>query len=247
MLKPEWITPELWKNSTSLHAAFSVAMPTALESATISGLNLAFSSSEDPDRIQQNRTVFLQALGIEASHLALCRQVHGTVVHIAHQGGPLGEGDGLVTATPGLAVGVLVADCGAILLADPIAKVVGALHAGWRGAAGGIVQQGISKMCQLGAEPSRIQAFLGPCIGVAHFEVGEEVATLFPDKCVERVGFDKPHANLKCWIRQQLLDQGLLEQHLEMHPACTYSDTRLYSYRRQKEQSGRMLALIWFT
>ena len=247
MLKPEWIRPELWKNSSSIHAAFSLAAPFQETPSPIPGYNFAFSPKEDPDRVQRNRSQLLEALGVAESHLALCGQVHGTQVHIAEQGGYLGEGDGLVTATPGLAVGVLVADCGAILLADPIAKVVGALHAGWRGAAGGIIQQGLEKMVSLGADPSRIQAFLGPCIGVEHFEVGEEVASLFPEHCVQRTGYEKPQANLKCWIRQQLLDQGLSDKAIEIHPACTFADTSYYSYRRQKEESGRMIALIWFT
>jgi YfiH family protein len=171
--------------------------------------------------------------------------VHGNTVHIVSEGGIHNDGDGFVTNVPGVAVSVMVADCAAILLADRKARVVGALHAGWRGTVGGIVKSGVDAMVSLGASPSDLEAYIGPCISQSCFELGEEVASQFPDKYVDR-SKPKPHADIRGWLKDQLLETGVIHNNIEVDPSCTFADAdHFYSYRRQGDASGRMMALIW--
>ncbi len=100
-------------------------------------------------------------------------------------------------------------------------------------------------MKEAGAEPSRMRAFVSPCISRRHFEVGTEVAELFPDKFVDYESFDKPHINLKAFLEYQLMECGLAEGRIEVHAGCTVADKNsYYSYRREKEKSGRMMGII---
>ncbi len=135
-------------------------------------LNCSLSSQDDPNSVHANRAAVAQTLG--ATHLLGLTQIHGTEVATVTTPWPPGAGpraDALVTATPGLALGVVTADCTPVLLADPHAGVIGAVHAGWRGALAGVLEATIVAMQSLGAVPSRIRAAIGPCIRQPSYEV----------------------------------------------------------------------------
>jgi YfiH family protein len=211
----------------------------------IPGLNLGFNTPEKKEVIAQNRLKLLSRLGLNQDWVAYADQVHSTRIRAVSQGGIYPETDGLLTRIPGLTLAIQVADCAAILLWDAKNKVIGAVHAGWRGAAGNIVPQGIQKMTDLGADPSQVKAFVSPCISFKNFEVGKEVADLFPDEFVDLESHKKPHLNLKGFLRHQLQEGGLLMRNIEINNGCTIEEAkRFYSYRREGQQSGRMMALI---
>jgi polyphenol oxidase len=239
------LEPTIWSGDAHIRAAFSLRNAHWNAQRDIQGLNLSVSTNDDRDVVLNNRQLFYESLGLSDSNVARGRQVHGNIVHTVTEGGIHEDGDGFVTNIPGVAVSVMVADCAAILLADRNAGVVGALHAGWRGTVGGIVESGIEAMVSLGAKRVDIEAYIGPCISQACYELGEEVASQFPDKYVDR-SKAKPHADIRMWLKDQMLDQGLYESHLEIDRSCTFSsEDRYYSYRRQGDASGRMMALIW--
>lgn len=177
--------------------------------------------------------------------MAVAQQVHGERVAWVDAPGLVPETDGLVTATDGLTLGIKVADCAAILFCDPVAGVSAAVHAGWRGAVGGIHRNALKMMADAGCDPIRTHAWISPCIGIASFEVGEEVAERFPSRFVHREGYAKPHVDLGGYLVSELLDAGLSPSRITLDGRCTveHPDT-FWSYRRESTEAGRMMALI---
>ena len=145
-------------------------------------LNVGLRSGDRPERIAANRARIAEAMGVQPERLVTARQVHGTTAVAATEpwdNGAAPEADALVTDRPGLALGVLAADCGPVLLADRDAGVIGAAHAGWKGALDGVLESVVAAMVGLGATPGRITAALGPCIAQASYEVGPEFVARF--------------------------------------------------------------------
>jgi hypothetical protein len=144
-------------------------------------LNVGRGSGDEPARVTENRARAAAALGGDAGALATCYQVHSARAVTAQTpfDAALPQADAVATRTPGLICGALAADCAPVLIADPEAKVVAAVHAGWRGALAGVVEAGVAAMAQLGADPARTVAAIGPCIGPWSYEVGLEFVAAF--------------------------------------------------------------------
>jgi YfiH family protein len=176
---------------------------------------------------------------------AKLKQVHSNAVLLAGENqGCAGEGDALVSSTPGQRIGVRTADCVPILFADPDRHAVAAAHAGWRGTVAEIAVATVTRMQELyGSDPRRIHAAIGPAIGECCFEVGAEVAgqfvRWFPNVQI------LTHVDLVEANYRQLLISGLLPEHIDAPRLCTVCDPdRFHSFRRDKEQSGRMVSAI---
>ncbi|MDI6624554.1 MAG: peptidoglycan editing factor PgeF [Brevundimonas sp.] len=140
------------------------------------GLNTGVGSSDDPVAVAENRRRVAEHLGGVPNDIAACYQIHSVVARVAEAGwkGQRPEGDAVVSAAPGVICAVLTADCAPVLLADPEAGVVGAAHAGWKGALGGVIHSTVAAMEALGARPGRIVAVVGPCISQDSYEVGAD-------------------------------------------------------------------------
>jgi YfiH family protein len=141
-------------------------------------LNCSLSSADDRAAVLENRARVARTLGVEPGQLVGLHQVHGKAVATVTASWAPGEGpqaDGMVTAVPGIALGVVTADCGPVLFADRTANVVGAAHAGWRGAVAGVLEATVAAMVALGAEPGRIAAAIGPCIRQGSYEVAGDM------------------------------------------------------------------------
>lgn len=210
----------------------------------IPGLNLAFNTSESKAVIEHNRKILLNEIGLKQNEIVFGKQVHATDVRLVNEAGTYADTDAFVTNTRGLALAIQVADCAAVLLGDEENKVIGAAHAGWRGAAGGIVPKTIQQMVEAGADIQHIKVFVSPCITFSRFEVGDEVADQFPEQFVDRVNFKKPHIDLKAFLKYELLKDGISEANIEIDEGCTITEEKFYSYRRQKNKSGRMMGVI---
>lgn len=234
IIQPFWTT-------TGIVSGFSLAS-SGDASVPVDSCDMGINTLTDQSLTARNRADMLQALMLPSDSLAWAKQVHGNEVLYVDQPGLTGEADGLVTDVPGVSLGIMVADCAAILVADPVRKIIGAFHAGWRGAVTGIVEHGISHMKQLGAND--LYAWMSPCIGIQAFEVGAEVASRFPEKFIHSAGFDKPHIDLKQYLVEKLEVAGLQRDRISVDMRCTYDDTTFFSYRRQGKQSGRMMAVI---
>ena len=169
-------------------------------------LNTGVGSQDDPSAVAENRRRVAAWFGGGADDLAACYQIHSAVARVAEAGwkGERPEGDASVTAVPGVICAVLTADCAPVLLADAGAGVVGAAHAGWKGALGGIVHSTVAAMEALGARPGRMAAVVGPCIAQASYEVGADFQQRFehhdpgsgrffvPGEATDRRLFDLP-------------------------------------------------------
>ncbi|MEM7025638.1 MAG: polyphenol oxidase family protein, partial [Pseudomonadota bacterium] len=141
-------------------------------------LNCGFSSGDDSSRVNENRARAMRRLDVPVERLCTVRQVHGTQVLAVRDAlsGPQPTGaDALVTDRTDMAIGVLCADCAPVLFADPEAGVIGCAHAGWRGALAGVVEATVSAMAELGADPARMTAAVGPCIAQTSYEVGPDL------------------------------------------------------------------------
>lgn len=240
------IEPEFLKNEEDIRAWFTLKnREYGRIDHSIAGLNLGFNTPEKKEFIAQNRLALLSSLQVDPDWVAYADQVHSNRVQVVTEGGTYPSTDGLITQIPGLTLGIQVADCAAVLLWDTTHNIIGALHAGWRGAVGDIIPKGIEKMVEQGSNPQQINAFVSPCISLANFEVGREVADQFPEEFVDYEHYAKPHIDLKAFIKHQMTEAGIPDSQIEVRPECTIEDEEdFYSYRREGEQSGRMLALI---
>ena len=223
-------------------------------SGIFAGLNCGAGSSDQADIVSINRKRVAEAMAVPLDHLIGVHQVHSADVLTVT--GPLAirpQADAMVTATKGVALSILTADCQPVLFADARAGVIGAAHAGWRGAKDGVLEATLAAMQALGAQRQNIAAVIGPCISQAAYEVGPEFFEEFlaedPDSERffangegDRLLFDLPSFGLK-----RLRDAGV--GHAEWTRHCTYSDPKsFYSYRRSTHASeadyGRLISVI---
>ncbi len=169
--------------------------------------------------------------------ITTARQIHSAIVQDAAC--PLGEGDALVSNRPGVLVGVRTADCVPILLVDPAAGIVAAIHAGWRGTAQGIVPEAVRVVCSREhTDPRHLRAAIGPAIGVCCYEVGPEVARRFGIETAAAVHLDLPGIN-----EMQIRNAGVSD--IWKSEECTFCTVdRFYSFRREREAAGRMMSLV---
>lgn len=204
-------------------------------------LNGGVGSEDSPARVAENRARMAQRLGVIPAHFLTCYQIHSPEVVIAETPWPAAErprADAIVTRVPNLAIGVSTADCGPVLLADPQARVIGAAHAGWRGALTGVIERTLASMEKLGAKRSRIIAAAGPMIRQPNYEVGQDLMDRFVAVEPNTGHFFKPavrpgHAmfDLPGYIASRLRRAGI--ESIEDLGLCTYADpAQFYSYRR---------------
>ncbi len=218
------------------------------------GLNCGLGSSDQEDMVAINRARVAQAMGATPQDLVTVHQVHSpdVVTLTAPLPAPV-KADAMVTATPGLVLGVLTADCQPVLFADAEAGVIGAAHAGWRGALDGVLGNTVEAMVALGATRGRIHAVIGPAISQAAYEVGQEFVERFVDLDPEYSRFfangapGKYQFDLIGFGLSQLRAAGVGEA--AWIGACTYSDPeRFYSYRRTTHAGeadyGRLISTI---
>ena len=209
-------------------------------------LNLSFSSGDSRAVVTENRRILAEPLGFSLDQIAIAGLVHSSRVAVVTEPGLVADVDALVTARSDILLYLRAADCAIVLLADAESRIVGACHAGWRGAAGGIVGATIAEMQSLGTAPAAIHAFISPCISTESFEVGPEVAVQFDaDFVFTNSSSGKQHVDLKGAITRQLVTAGVNEELIEVHPECTFRNTRKYfSYRAEKANTGRMMGFI---
>lgn len=204
-------------------------------------LNAGVGSEDAPDRVAENRARMAAALGVSPARLLTAFQVHSPEVAVAEGPWPADQrphADALVTRVPALAIGVSTADCGPVLFADAQAGVIGAAHAGWRGALAGVLEATIAAMETLGADRRRTIAALGPMIRQQNYEVGPEMVARFEHADPDNARFFAPAArerhrmfDLPGYAAARLRRAGILQ--VEDLGHCTYADEgRFFSFRR---------------
>lgn len=238
------IRPKIFEQFPEIIAAQSTRLGGV--SAEPLGMNLSSHVGDEQANVDENRRLLFHAIGIpKGTKQVYQNQVHSPNVHIVHgDEGIVKESDALITRESNVLLGVTVADCTPILLYEPKAKLIAAVHAGWRGTEQMIALASVRKMMELGAEAKNIFAFIGASASGEKYEVGLEVATLFEEKHLTDLHNGKFLLNVKAANLDQLLFAGIPANQIEVSPLCTISDERLHSYRRDGKRSGRMLAVI---
>lgn len=205
--------------------------------STLAGFNVCGYAGADPQQVESDLTRLKEFSGV--GEIFIPRQTHS--VCVARPGDNLEGVDALVTDCPNQMLCINTADCLPLLLYDPVARVIGAAHCGWRGTVGGIAGRTLHAMTELGARPEHIVAAIGPFISVDRFEVGPEVAEQFPSAARIEFPDKRPHVDLLEAVRMQLPGVKILET-----AGCSVSDSRFYSVRRQgRSLPFRTLSVIW--
>lgn len=224
-------------------------------SGVFSGLNCGYGSSDQTEAVSVNRTRVANAMDVSPEALISVHQVHSpTVLTIDSPiNGDKPKADAVVTATPGLALTILTADCQPVLFADAQANVIGAAHAGWRGALDGVLEATLDAMEALGAKRENTAAVIGPTISQQAYEVGPEFLDDFVAESAENLRFfangagDRLQFDLPAFGLHRLRQAGIGQAEWTRH--CTYSDPdRFYSYRRathaKEADYGRLISAI---
>lgn len=226
-----------------------------VSTGVFASLNMSETGGDKLNLVASNRAQAVESLGFRPEELATMRQLHSSTVIALTQAPSRDErpaADAMVTNVQGVVLGILTADCAPILLADPQAGVIGAVHAGWKGAVSGITYAAVRAMVGLGAVPGRIIAAIGPAISLANYEVGPEFAADLLAQhrdAANRIGRPtggREHFDLPGFIFDQLHGAGVgLVDDLGI---CTYAEARRYfSHRRATHEgttTGRQMALI---
>ncbi|MGA5700296.1 peptidoglycan editing factor PgeF [Peterkaempfera bronchialis] len=220
-----------------------------VSSAPYGELNLGGAVGDDPAAVRGNRALAAEALGLDPADVVWMNQVHGR--EVAEVTGRQADGtapqvDALVTTRPGLALAVLTADCAPVLLADPVAGVVAAAHAGRPGLAAGVVPAAVEAMVRLGARPERITAVTGATVCGHCYEVPAalraEVAEAVP-AAYATTGWGTPAVDVPGGVDAQLAEAGVTDR--RRSPVCTRESADHYSYRRE-QRTGRLAGYVWF-
>lgn len=221
------------------------------------GCNCGPGSADDPKAVQENRARVAAAVGVSPDHLITLYQVHSaTVIPVtAPLTAPLPQADALVTATPGLALGILTADCVPVLFASDDGAVIGAAHAGWKGAIGGVLGNTLAAMEALGADRRSIRAAIGPCIAQMSYEVGPDFPAPFLQQAATNRDFFHPSPtrsghwqfDLGGYVARQLQEAGVAAVERVAQDTCR-NEAEFFSYRRAtlrgEADYGRHISVI---
>ena len=260
------VTPDKMKvSASSLSAVDGVShgfftRQGGVSSGIYASLNCGPGSRDDAANVSENRARVAELLGAEPSRLITLFQKHSADAVVADKpwkDGKLPEADAIVTVEPGLAIGILTADCAPVLLCDGEARVIGAAHAGWRGALAGIIEATVKAMGKLGAKPQRITAVIGPTISQKAYEVGADFVEQFLAQELDSSAYfvtdefsGEPHFDLPGYVGERLARAGVGA--IADLGLCTYcEETRLFSYRRSQHHGeddyGRQISAILLT
>ncbi len=222
-----------------------------------SSLNCGLGSKDIPEKVVENRSRVKAELGISDGELLINYQVHSaTAIKVTEAWKPENapEADGMATNIPGIALGILTADCAPVLFADAKNGVIGAAHAGWQGALNGVIEATLDKMVALGASFSAIKAAIGPCIGQSSYEVGPEFCERFLDAFMKNTDFFVPSVkeghhmfDLASYVKSRLNEAGIADVFQTGYDTCR-DENLFYSYRRSvlrgEKDYGREISAI---
>jgi len=229
---------------TNVNACFSQRDDQGFSKEPFSQLNLGLSTGDNPEDVQKNRSAFLNRLSYTPNDAAFAHQTHSDRVQRVTRAGIYTECDALITQEKNLPLLIQVADCACVFLYDDENHAIGLVHSGWRGSSMKIVSNTLNEMNRhFGTEPKNCLAVISPCISKDHFEVGQDVFELFLPKYFTPKSNNKYLFDMKHYLVDELNSFGV--QSVTVDNACTFSESKSYfSFRRDREQSGRMMGCI---
>ncbi|MEA1960969.1 MAG: peptidoglycan editing factor PgeF [Bacillota bacterium] len=224
-------------------------------------LNMGLHVGDTREMVLENRRLFLDAFNINLEDAVCCQQVHGNkVIRVGLEDKGKGAAvydtaipgvDGLITDTPGVALLTYYADCVPLYFFDPIHRVIGLSHAGWKGTISNIVKSTLDEMkCEFGTKPDDIRAFIGSGIDACCFQIDDELAERVKNKypyfhgIISENNNNEVFWNLKDTNRHLLIENGVKKENITICALCTCCEKRFFSYRREKGNTGRMAAMV---
>lgn len=207
--------------------------------------NLSYSIGDNPKVVEENRNLFLNALGLSSASVAFQNQTHSDIIKVVDCSGNVGESDALITAKKNLGLAIIIADCTPIFIFDSKNKVITAVHSGWRGTEQKILLKTLQKLkSEFNSLPKDLFVYLGPSISKVNYEVGDEVARRFNLKYLMR-NQHKNFLDVSQCNYDMLIEFGIPKFQIQKSVLCTYEfKTIFHSYRRDGNKSGRSLGVI---
>ena len=192
----------------------------------------------------QSYQLIAESRGFFSKMLAVPEQIHESVIKYIDEPGDYFGTDGLITNNPEIILFIKVADCVPVYLYEPRSQLIGLVHSGWRGTAGGIVSNAVRKILKMGADKKEVNVFLGPAIGFCCYEVDGEVADNFNNNAKRKMESGKWKVGLHEEIYLQLTEVGISPDNIKISQICTFESQDCHSYRRDGSKAGRMFAFM---
>ena len=238
----EIIRPEIFSDFGNVIAAVSTKKSDNQKNKY--GFNLSLKVGDDENLVLENRNSFANQIGINFNDVAHLDQIHSNYITIANKGGNCGNFDAIITNKENVFVAVTIADCVPILLFAPDKKICAAIHAGWRGSVSKITTETLKVMkLNFNVDVRKIKAFIGPSASKCCYNVNAETAEKFSSENVEFIN-QTYYVDLKKSNMNELLDFGVSKNNILISDYCTICNENFQSFRRDKNNSGRMMALI---
>lgn len=225
-------------------AIFTERNDPGYSSGKYNSFNLGLNTGDEIDLVIKNRKTLFKSLGIEQNSIVYGDQIHGNRVTSVNDPGIIPRCDALVTNKKGLSLVIQVADCACVFFYDPVKSVIALAHSGWRGTLADITTTTLKTMSKnYNSNYRDIHAIISPCISMEKLEIGDDLQRDFPKQFIKHKGNGKFLYNMKSHIWYQLEKNGL--KNINISQYCTFKEkTRFFSYRRDKEFSGRMMGVI---
>ncbi len=207
--------------------------------------NLSYSVGDNKDKVDKNRRMFFNELGLNEKMIGFQKQVHEDKINYVETYGSCGESDALITQKKNMGLAISSADCPAIFIYDPIIKLIAAVHSGWKGTGKQILRKTLKRLSdEFSCNPSDLICYIGPSISQKNYEVGEEVAKKFDEQFI-LTKESKYYLDLAGAIFKMLVNEGVKEKNIQVSKLCSFEYYNLlHSYRRDGEKSGRALGVI---
>ena len=223
---------------------FGISTKFKIDKNDIFNFNMSFSINDDVERVESNRRLFFESLGLQFENVAYQNQIHSDIIKATGYGGSVGDSDAIITPRKGIGIAVSMADCVGIFIYDKVEKVIAGIHSGWRGTKQQIVKKTLLQLQEeFDCEPENLFVYIAPSISQTNFEVGNEVAEQFDDKYLipskEKFLLDVAQVNY-----DMLIDFGIPKSQIEKSELCSYDEKYIHSFRRDKNESGRAFGAI---
>ncbi|MCF6269448.1 MAG: peptidoglycan editing factor PgeF [Melioribacteraceae bacterium] len=206
--------------------------------------NMSLNIGDELERVESNRKLFFEILGLSIENVAYQNQIHSDIIKETGYGGNVGESDAIITPRKGVGIAISTADCVSIYIYDKTEKVIAGIHSGWRGTEKKILQKTLDRLnSEFDSEPENLFVYIAPSISQNNYEVGKEVAEKFDIKYSIPIG-EKYLLNVSKINYDMLIDFGIPKEQIEVSELCSFDESYLHSFRRNKNESGRAFGLI---
>jgi polyphenol oxidase len=235
---------QYFEKFSNLLAVFTQRNDNGLSAEPYSMLNLGLNTGDNKELVLKNRTLLFEKLNLDESSIAFADQVHGNTVKVVDRSEIIPSCDGLITNKKNLPLAIQVADCACVFFYDPVKKVIALVHSGWRGTLKNIVSSTITKMTEeFSCKRSDIYVQISPCISKENLEIGKDLVHDFPEKYITWLNSEKFCYDMKEHLYDQLKELEI--KHIQMDNDCSFNQKEKYfSFRRDKQNSGRMMGLL---